>query len=238
MTKAFVLIAALAALFFYDPLKVFPETYKEVDELMREGRTEEAEAILRKRISLNGSDYTAMTGLGRIYQDKDDRNAALGLFKTAVKAAPDYPAAHFYLGRLYFIMQKNKEALREFELFKEKMDILPKMDEETKKIYIDSLYYLGDVYFVLKRYEDAGIVLEKIIKMDPGQQAAYYDMGVYHYVYEHSRSRAHRSFMKAIDIDSATYIAKSARYAIEFMRNNPDPRVTPDFSFIDQEYRT
>jgi hypothetical protein len=38
----------------------------------------------------------------------------------------------------------------------------------------------------------------------------------------------------SINPDSDT--GRAARYAIEFMRNNPDPRIVPDFSFIDQEY--
>lgn len=216
-------------------MSVLPETYKEIDALMKEGRTDEAEKVLKKRISLNNSDYIAMTELGYIIQDRGDRKTALDLFKTSVKIAPDYPIAHFYLGRLYFLMRETEEAVSELKIFKEKMRLLPKMDKSTKKMYIDSLYYLSEVYFTLKRYEEARRELEEIIKIDPQEQNAYYNMGVYYYVYEHSRSGAYRSFMKAIDIDPASHVAKSSKYAIEFMRNNPDSRVIPDFSFIDKE---
>jgi len=216
-------------------VSILPETYKEIDRLREEGRTEEAEQVLKKRMSLNNSDYIAMTELGYIIQDKGDRKTALDLFKTAVKIAPDYPISHFYLGRLYFLMQKNEEAIAELLMFKEKMRLLPRMDKVTKQMYLDGLYYLSEVYFTLKRYEDARKETEEIIRLDPRQQNAYYNMGIYYYVYKHSRSDAYRSFMKAIDIDSASDVAKSSKYAIEFIRNNPDSRIAPDFSFIDRE---
>lgn len=218
-------------------IKVLPETYKDVDALLKEKRMDEAEAILKKRLSLNPSDYIAMTALGDIYEDRGDRNEALRLFKRAIKIAPDYPLSHLYIGRLYFLTRDHDNAISELGLFKEKMRKLPKMDSETKKMYIDSLYYLSGVYFTLKRYEDMRAQAEEILKLDPKQQGAYYDLGIYYYVYEHSRSKAYGAFKKVIEMDPTTNVAKDSKYAIEFMRNNPDPRVVPDFSFIDREYR-
>jgi len=234
------------AVFKYDPLevekvkeiiKVLPETYKDIDNLLKEERLDEAEFILKKRVSLNGADYIALTFLGNIYQEKGDRNRALRFLKEAVRIAPDYPLAHLFLGRLYFIMRNYDEALAELDLFKEKMKKLPKMDKETRKMYIDSLYYLSEVYFTLKRYEESLKQSEEIIEMDPKEQAAYYNLGVYYYSHEHNRSKAYQSFIKVLELDSTNSLAKEAKYAIEFIRNNPDSRMAPDFSFIDREYR-
>lgn len=210
---------------------------KEAGAPLKNGKTGETEAIMKKRLSLNGADYIAMTELGIICQDRGDRKTALNLFKKAVKTAPDYPIAHLCLGRLYFLTQENEEAVAELNLFKEKMDMLPNMDEDARKRYVDNLYYLSDVYFTLKRYKDAKRGIDRILEIDPEQQDAYYDLGVCYYVYDHSRSKAYQAFMKAVELDSTSSTAKRAKYAIEFMRNNPDPRVIPDFSFIDQEYR-
>lgn len=149
----------------------------------------------------------------------------------------DYPMEHLRLGRLYFLKRDYDNAISEFELFKEKMRLQPKMDDKTRKTYIDALYYLSEVYFTLDMYEKARAEVDEILMLDPKEQEAYYLLGVYYYKYEHSRSKAYQSFKKVVDLDSKTNIARHANYAIEFMRNNPDSRFAPDFSFIDQEYR-
>lgn len=234
------------ALLRYDPseiekirsiIRVLPETYKDIDVLLKDGRYDEAEAILKKRISMNSADFIAMTALASIYQEAGDRKTAMKLLTNAVSIEPDYPIAHLYLGRLYFLMRRFDEAISELVLFKEKINRLPKMDEETKKMYVGDLYYLSEVYFTLERYEDARKELEEILKLDPNQQAAYHDMGVYYYVHERNRSKAYQHFKKSIELDPSTETAKRCEYNIEFMRNNPDPRMTPDFSFIEQEFR-
>jgi cytochrome c-type biogenesis protein CcmH/NrfG len=79
--------------------------------------------------------------------------------------------------------------------------------------------------------------LDNMLRLDPKDQGTYYSMGVYYYKFEHSRSKAYQAFKKALDLDPRSSVGKAAFYAIEFMRNNPDSRVAPDFSFINQEYR-
>ena len=181
-------------------------------------------------------DYIAMTRLGIICQDKGDRSGAMRLFKNAVKVNPDYPFAHFFLGRLYFLMQKEDEAVSEFDIFRKKMNLLQDVSEDMKKEYMEKLSYISEVYFTLKRYPETKEVIGEIMELDPKNQDAHYNLGVYYYTYEHNRSKAYQLFKKVIDLDPTTNAAKNSKYAIEFMRNNPDPRVAPDFSFIEKEY--
>lgn len=216
-------------------MRVLPETYKDISQLMKEEKFDDAELILKKRLSLNSADYVAMTALGDIYVERGERKNAGRLYKNAVDIAPDYPVAHLMLGRLNFLSRDYENAIRELILFKEKMRLLPKLDQEIKKMYVNDLYYLSHVYFTLKRYEDARLELEEVLRIEPKEQDAYYDLGVYYYVYEHSRSKAYNSFRKAMELDSSSETAKSAQYAIEFIRTNPDARFAPDFSFIDKE---
>lgn len=199
--------------------------------------TADPERILNERIATNPKDYVAMTDLGNIYLEKGERKKAIRLFNKAVKIAPDYPPAHLVLGRAYFLMQKPDEAVAEFKLFKEKMLVLPHMERETKKFYIESLHYICDVYFTLKRYDDFKQEIDEILRLDLQDQQALYNLGVYYYTYEHSKSKAYQLFKKSTEIDNNSYIAKKARYAIEYIRTNPDSRIIPDFSFIDKEYR-
>lgn len=182
-------------------------------------------------------DYAAMTRLGIMYQDNGDRAGAMRLFKNAIKVNPDYPFAHFFLGRLHFLMQKEDDAASEFDIFRKKMNLSQDVSEEMKKEYTKKLSYISEVYFTLKRYPEMKEVIGEILGLDPANQDAHYNLGVYYYTYEHNRSRAYQLFNKVVEIDPATSAAKNSKYAIEFMRNNPDPRVAPDFSFIDQEYR-
>lgn len=180
-------------------------------------------------------DCVAMTRLGIAYQNSGDRSGALHLFKNAIKADPNYPATHFFLGRLYYLMQKSDDAIAEFNIFREKMNTLQSADEEMKKDFLGKLSYISEVYFAMKKYTEAKEIIEASLKIDPRDQTANYNLGVYYYTYEHSRSKAYQSFKKVIDLDAATDLAKRAQYAIEFIRNNSDPRIAPDFSFVDKE---
>lgn len=216
-------------------IKVLPQTYKDVDEMIKQEKWDEAEVVLKKRLSLNPGDCIALTELGFIYQDRGDRKNALKLLTSAVRVAPDYPPAHLYLGRLYFVMRNYEKAIPELNLFKEKMKVLPKMEGGTKAMYIQGLKYFSHVFFTLERYEEARSQIEEILKLDPKDQEGYYNLAIYYYSYERNRSKAYQLFMKAIGLDEKSETANDARYAIEFMRNNPDSRFTPDFSFIDRE---
>ena len=213
--------------------------YQEVDDLLRAGKADEAEGVLKKYLSENKTDYVAITKLGLMCQNRGDKKTALRLFNDVVKMSPEYPMPYFFLGRLHFLMQDQDEAVYNLGVFREKVARLEGigMDEETKNIYIKDLHYVSEVYFNLKRYDDVKATIDEILKLDPKQQDAYYNLGVYYYVYEHNRSRAYRSFTRAVELGPDTETARSSKYAIEFMRTNPDPRFVPDFSFIDQEYR-
>jgi tetratricopeptide (TPR) repeat protein len=211
--------------------------YRNIDKLVAEGRSGEAEALLRKHLSRNKDDYAAMTRVGLMCQDRGDKRAAARLFSDAIKINPDYPMAHFFLGRLYFLTQKDEEAAGEFELFKEKMAKTPLLADEAKATYIKDLYYVSDVYYSLKRYEDFRKTVEDILRMDPNDAYAHYNLGVYYYKCAHDRPKAFRMFNKTMELSPGTDIAKKAKYAIEFIRINPDSRIAPDFSFIDREYR-
>ena len=45
--------------------------------------------------------------------------------------------------------------MAEFEAFKERMELLPKMDEETSDFYVSKLHYICYIYSTLKRYKEA-----------------------------------------------------------------------------------
>jgi len=181
-------------------------------------------------------DASTLSSLGEACRREGDYKKALKYLDKAISIDPKYPMAYMYKGKLYFSMQKFEEVPAEFDLFRESMRPLAANDD-IKQFYIESLHDICTTYFELKKYEKARAILDEILKLSPKDQVAIYNSGIYYYVYERNRSSAYSLFSKAIEIDPATHTAAKARYAIEFMRANSDPRMEPDFSFIDQEYR-
>jgi tetratricopeptide (TPR) repeat protein len=182
-------------------------------------------------------DYREMVESGITYQDKGENKKALKYFRDAVKNEPELPQAHFFLGRLYFMMQKEDDAVDEFKSFMQKMKAPQKIMAMDAKGYIQCLNTIADICSELKRYDMMKDAITEVIALDPKDQSAYYNLGVYYYNAEHNRPKAYQNFKKAADLDPNTSIGKKAKYAIEFMRNNPDSRIAPDLSFIDQEYK-
>ena len=216
-------------------MQALPRKYEDVAELMKTGDYDEAEDICRSRISLNSGDYVAITQLGQAFWYKGKRSSALKIFKKVIKIAPDYPVAHLFLGRTYFFQNKTRRAFKEFEVYIEKMDMLPEMDDENKDGYVSNLNYICYLYSTQKKYDDAMRICHKAISLDPEDQAAHYNMGVYYYVNVHNRSRAYSEFQKVIDIDPGSRFADDAKYCVDYMRRNPDSRIIGNFSFVYEE---
>ena len=236
--KKIISVFIAASVFLSCAIFAYAEDYKYADAygLVSDGKLDEAEAVLDKEIKLNGKDAAALSLLGEVYRKKRDYSKAVKFLDRAISANPKYPISYIYKGRLYFSMQKFDEVSAEFDLFVSNMKPLIE-DEETKKFYIANLHDISMTYFELKKYEELRAIVEEILRLSPKDQTALYNLGVYYYIYERNRARAYSYFSKTIEIDKSTPMSAKARYAIEFMRTNPDARISPDFSFIDQEYK-
>lgn len=211
--------------------------YDRAEEMASRGDYKGAEEALKIHVAANGRDYRAMAQLGAVYIEMGEKKRAAKYLNDAVKLDPDYPIAHLFLGRLYFMSQKGDEAIRQFRIFIDRMKPLVASANQNIGVYISSLHYITDVSEDLKRYDMMKAAIDEILRLNPKDQSARYNLGVYYYNGAHDRPKAYQSFKAAIDLEPASEIAKRAKYAIEFMRSNPDSRVEPDMSFIDQEYR-
>jgi len=215
--------------------KALPKKYKDISELMKHKRYEEAEAICRRRISLNPGDYVAISQLGEVYWQRNDKKMAEKLFKKVVRRVPDYPVARFLLGKAYFFRRKYKAAGTEFEIFKEKMELLPKMDEDTVDFYVSVLHNIGYMYSTIKRYDIMLKEGQKALQLKPEDQITHYNLAVCYYNHNRKVSLAYKELQKVIEIDDSTELARRAAFFIDYIRRNPDPRFIPDFSFILEE---
>jgi len=212
--------------------EALPKKYKDIDELFKSRRYEEAITLCKKRLSLNPLDYVALTQLGEVYWKEGKRPQAIKLFKRVIKLVPDYPIAHFMLGRAYVFGNKYKKATKEFSVFKKKMLLIPKMDDDTKEFYISTLHYIAYLYFSQKDYERAFKECNEIVKLDPEDENAHYNLAVCYYYYYRKRGAAYRELKKVMEISPNTHIASRAEFYIDYMRRNPDPRFIGDFTFI------
>lgn len=212
------------------------DSYEKVDALVMEKDFAGARIMLEKMIKEDSSDYVAIAALGNVYMAEGNKKKALQFLRRSIKINPDYPLSHFLLGRLYFLMQEEEGAVEEFNLFRLKSSPFSgMMGNEEKELHLARLQYICEAYFYMKLSGEYKNVIDEMLAIDPKNQTAVYNLGVYYYVFEHSRSRAYESFKRAEELDPKTYMGKKANYAIDYIRNNPDSRVAPDFSFIDRE---
>ncbi len=222
-------------------LSVLPEKSSAIDEgyadaysQLQLGNPDKAIDILNRKISSDDKDVVALSLLGDAYRRKRDYSNSLRALNKAISIDNMYPMPYFYKGKLYYSMQRFEDIPGEFSIFMEK--IKPGMTESKEmEIYISYLHEIAYIYFEIKNYDEALNVLNKILTISPKDQTAMYNLGLYYYRYERNRQRAYSSFMKTIEVDPTSGIAKKARYAIEFIRTNPDARIEADFSFIDKE---
>lgn len=227
-------ICVLSALAFQAQARL--SDYSDVVTLLSDGRLDEAESELNKAIKNNDKDVRAMALRGEVARRKGENSKSLKFLNKAIAADPDYPEAYLYKGKTLFAMQKFDEMSAQFDMYVCRTD-QNLNDGTTKRIYISNLHEICGIYFGLKMRENIKRVLDVILKLSPNDQAAIYNLGIYYYEYERDRSAAYGSFKKVIEADPDSMIASKAKYAIEFMRENPDPRVAPNFSFLDEEYR-
>jgi len=211
------------------------EKHNDVETLIEAGRFREAEKMCRTRISSNSADYVVLTQLGRIYLEEQKYKKAIKFFKKAINIAPDYPMAHFFLGKAYVFERNPEKGLLELDIFEEKMELLPEMDEDTTDFYVGTLQYICYILSTVKRYDEVIERSKEIVKLRPNDQRAHYNLAVCYYKYLHSRSRAYGELQKVIEIDSYTHMADRARYFIDYMRKNSDSRIIGDFSFVYEE---
>ncbi|MBL7158531.1 MAG: tetratricopeptide repeat protein [Candidatus Omnitrophica bacterium] len=193
------------------------------------------EKILREAVAKNPKDYEAATQLGSLYWDVGKRRAAIGLFRKAMKTAPDYPPPYFFLGQAYILERKPEKGFAQFNFFEKKMEALPGIDENAADFYSMALHAISRAYFRMKDYKKAASICKKIIKLNPDNQAAHYNLAVCYYIYYHQRSKAYSELKKVIDIRPSSRIAAKAEFYIDYMRRNPDSRMIGDFDFIDEK---
>jgi tetratricopeptide (TPR) repeat protein len=90
--------------------------------LLFNGDDEQAEALLRKSVALNGGYWESRLELGKALEEKGDLDGALGELRKAIELNSRDPTAHYRLGRLYDRLGKSDEAKAEYAIQKSLID--------------------------------------------------------------------------------------------------------------------
>ena len=212
-------------------IRTLPAPFGKV-RLLAEDKEDYAGAIaaLKRRLDLNGYDLGAMTMMGALYEQVEEDAKAEKLYKTALEIDPEYPYAHFYMGRWLLLKKKKfEEAVDELNLFKEYLEaagyrpgVTGKTKEMILKDRVQASRYLATIYSeVLNRKNTAIQELQQALVLAPKDAELYYDLGA-SYAGAKKRMSAIQSFKKVIELKPKSELAKEAENAIDIIRSYGD----------------
>jgi tetratricopeptide (TPR) repeat protein len=121
----------------------------------------------REILALDPDSAEADMVAGEALDNMKDNEGSTKMFRAAVKANPKEPNVHFGLGYLLWTQKQYKEAASEFEA-----------ELGNDPGHIQAKLYLADAFIQLNQIQDAGPLLEKVVKLDPSIGLGHLDLGI------------------------------------------------------------
>ena len=164
------------------------EHIKKGRELFNNKKFEEALAEISAGISKDSGNYVLHFMAGLTYKELGKPKDSFSAFKKVTGLQPKNPAAHFHIGDLHFRFGAYQEAIDEF---REVVRLAPESKEgreaasliEKSKERIKLRGYFEEASEAVKneRYEAAGDILQKILKIEPDNSFGLYNLGVVYF---------------------------------------------------------
>jgi len=159
-----------------DVLKIYPASERATNNLgnvyMDRKQYDKAKACFEQLVARNPADYTAQQNLGSIHEREDspyhDVEKAIGYFKAAITANPDFAEAHYNLGRLY---QKIAQSRRDDALEAEAVACY-RRTLQLHPSHVLAHNNLGLIYFHQGRRDEARREYETALRLDPNCEPA------------------------------------------------------------------
>jgi tetratricopeptide (TPR) repeat protein len=129
-----------------------------------------ARALLTKLAAQNPADALYPYWIGRLEYDAQDYTEAIDHFHQAAALAPEMMRAYDNLGLCYFFINKNSEAM---ENFQKAIHLDSKLEHPSAWPYLNSAITLQ----FLNRLPEAQANLREAIRIDPHLAAAHYQLG-------------------------------------------------------------
>lgn len=153
------------------------------------GETTKAISSYKKALEIEPEHTDALNNLATVYANQGEYKKAENLFKKVIKINPNHTSAKNNLIQLYKIQKKDKEATKLDANYAKQVHIsraknyyekgeIDKAIEEMKEVIaidpndIQSLCNLGSFYLLKKRYHEAKIEFNKVLKLDPNNDYA------------------------------------------------------------------
>jgi tetratricopeptide (TPR) repeat protein len=120
-----------------------------------------------RMVALNAESAEADMLVGEALDEMKDRIGATREFRAAVQANPKEPNVHFGLGYLLWEEGQTEEAAQQFQA---------ELDNDPE--HLQAMLYLADSEIQLNRMEDARLLLEKLVKLNPASSKGHVDLGI------------------------------------------------------------
>jgi tetratricopeptide (TPR) repeat protein len=118
-------------------------------------------------LTLNADSAEAAMLAGEALDEMKDTPGAIQQFRAAVKANPKEPDAHYGLGYLLWIQKQYPEAMSEFQA-----------ELANNPNHVLAMLYLADTEIQISQIENAGPLLEKVVKLNPALALGHLDLGI------------------------------------------------------------
>ena len=130
----------------------------------------DAASLLRRVVEADPKDHLAWAHLGSVHNSLGQTAEAERAYERALSLRPEMLSAAFNLSRLYFQGENYGKAV---ELLR---PVAAKMPDSA-----DAHFLLGEAYFRIKRFDEAGTHLKEAIRLDPnGKANAHLGMAAIH----------------------------------------------------------
>ncbi|MFZ9943215.1 MAG: tetratricopeptide repeat protein [Bacteroidia bacterium] len=152
-------------------------------------RYAESLEILNRLLNKNKADTTALLMRGFIFKENGDTNQAINDFRSAVEANSNFYSAYHQLGMIFQL--RNDPICVGY--FSNAIRIRPNSEE--------ALYGRGLWYQEHEEFDKAIQDYTSIIKINPANKSAHFNLGYLHQVHLKVYNEAIKHFSKAIDVD-------------------------------------
>jgi tetratricopeptide (TPR) repeat protein len=183
----------------------------------------------------NSLSAVSLAKKGEKYFEEGKPDKAVRYLERALDKDPRDVYSRFMLGKSLVWAREQDKGKAEFDRFQTEMDRIVDADPELANEYLSYLHQIAYLYYTSGRTNDAVRVYRKAIRLVPDDARAHYNLAYVYYRYLRRKELAYSELQDVINRGKDPKLADRARYFVDYMRNNPDPRLVEDFSFIEEK---
>jgi tetratricopeptide (TPR) repeat protein/predicted Ser/Thr protein kinase len=158
----------------------------------RLGNPAQAEATYRRAIKLRPRYWAGYNWLGVFYYQRAQYRQAAEMFEQVVALAPDNARGLFNLAAAYTSEGRYNDAIT---VLQHSIAVRPEATAFTD---------LGNAYFYLHRFEEAGAAYEQAVKLDPEDMLLWWNLGDGYYWTPGKRAQSANAYQHAITLGESS----------------------------------